>query len=214
MDRSGLVGDDGPTHHGAFDISYLTLMPNLHLIAPRDTTELREMVKFATGFDQGPLAVRYPRGAGDDRLPEQRTPIQFGKSETLRSGDAATIVAVGSMVSPAWEAAEKLAAEGTETTVINARWLKPIDVDAVEASVRHTRRLLTVEENVRIGGYGEQLRDALVERGIGEFRHIVMALPDAFIEHGSQPIIRAEAGLSADAIVETVRSLVQSHRAI
>ncbi|MFN8220055.1 MAG: 1-deoxy-D-xylulose-5-phosphate synthase [Fimbriimonadales bacterium] len=121
MDRAGLVGDDGPTHHGAFDISFLTFIPNMVLLAPRDTTELREMTRFARDFDNGPLAVRYPRGSSDDRLPEQRTPIAFGKAEVLGEGDDLTIVAVGSMVSVAWEARAELQAQGISATVINAR---------------------------------------------------------------------------------------------
>lgn len=209
MDRAGLVGDDGPTHHGTFDISYLTLMPNLHLIAPRDTTELREMVKFATDFSQAPLAVRYPRGAGDDRLPEQRTPIRLGKSEILREGSDVAILAVGSMVSDAWAAASILAEEGIQARVVNARWIKPLDADAVVSAATDCKRIVTIEENVRRGGYGEAVRDALHEAGLGATPHVLMALPDAFIEHGAQPIIRREAGLSAEAIVESVRGLLK-----
>ncbi|MDO8944859.1 MAG: 1-deoxy-D-xylulose-5-phosphate synthase, partial [Desulfobacterales bacterium] len=112
MDRAGLVGDDGPTHHGAFDISFLAHIPNLVLLAPRDTTELREMTRWMKDYDRGPSAIRYPRGASNDMLPEQRTAIALGKAEVLRRGDRATLVAVGSMVGPAWEAADALAKQG------------------------------------------------------------------------------------------------------
>lgn len=211
MDRAGLVGDDGPTHHGAFDISYLTLMPNLTLLAPRDTTELREMTHFMRTYDEGPIAVRYPRGASDDRLPETRTPIQYGRSELLKAGEDLTIAAVGSMVGEAWEAARMLGEEGISASVINVRWLKPLDVDTVAGDVARTGNLLTVEENVRIGGYGQQMRDALLERGIGAPMK-VLALPDQFVEHGAQPLIRRDSGLCAANIAETALSMVGARK--
>ncbi len=208
MDRAGLVGDDGPTHHGAFDISFLTHIPNLVLLAPRDTTELREMARWMLGYDRGPTAVRYPRGASDDRLPELRTPIEFGRSEVLTESDqsAATVVAVGSMVSVAWEAAQRLQEEGIQIDVINARWIKPIDIEAIARLGTRSGRVITIEENARIGGFGQQVRDGLAEAGHDGIRVEVMALPDAFIEHGAQPIIRAEAGLSADALIERIKT--------
>ena len=204
MDRAGLVGDDGPTHHGAFDISYLSLMPNMTLMAPRDATELREMTHFAATYDAGPLGVRYPRGAGDDRLPESRTPIQFGKAEVLSKGDDLAIFAVGSMVGPAWEAATLLREQGIDATVINARFLKPLDLDAFEAAAKRCGRVVTVEENVRIGGFGQQVRDGLADRGLGGMPFQILALPDAFVEHGAQPLIRRDVGLDAQGIVEAV----------
>ncbi len=205
MDRAGLVGDDGPTHHGAFDISFLTFIPNLNLIAPRDTTEMREMTHYMRTFEKGPIAVRYPRGSSDDRLPEARTPIQFGKSELLRDGRDLTIVAVGSMVSPAWEAATQLQSEGIDCAVINARWIKPIDGEAIRASVSKTGRLLTVEENVRTGGFGQQVRDLLA----GDFEMDILALPDKFVEHGAQPLIRRDCGLDADGIMMAARAMLK-----
>ncbi len=208
MDRAGLVGDDGPTHHGAFDISYLSLMPNMVLLAPRDTTELREMTQFLHGYNAGPSAVRYPRGASDERLPESRSPIQMGRSEVLRHGKHVTLAAVGSMVGEAYEAARLLAENGIEATVINARWLKPIDIDAIAASLETTKHLVTIEENVRIGGYGQQVRDELGERGI-QVPMKVIALPDGFVEHGAQPLIRRDVGLCADGIVESVMQFLK-----
>ena len=203
MDRAGLVGDDGPTHHGSFDISYLTMMPNMAVVAPRDTTELREMTQFMRAFDSGPIAMRYPRGSSDDRLPESRTPIHLGRSEVLREGKDLTIAAVGSMVGEGWEAARLLAERGIDATVINVRWLKPLDVDTVALHALRTGKLVTVEENVRIGGYGQQIRDALLDRGI-TVPFTLLALPDRFVEHGAQPLIRREVGLDALGIVEAV----------
>lgn len=204
MDRAGLVGDDGPTHHGAFDISYLTLMPNFVLMAPRDTTELREMTRFAVSYDQGPLGVRYPRGASDDALPESRTPIQFGKAEVLCEGDDLAIFAVGSMVGPAWEAANLLRDKGVDATVVNARFLKPLDLDTFATVAERCGRVVTIEENVRTGGFGQQLRDALAQRGLSDIPFEILALPDKFVEHGAQPLIRREVGLDAQGLVEAV----------
>ncbi|HVT11686.1 MAG TPA: 1-deoxy-D-xylulose-5-phosphate synthase [Fimbriimonadaceae bacterium] len=214
MDRAGLVGDDGPTHHGAFDISYLSLIPNLVLLAPRDTTELREMTHWMRGYDEHPTAVRYPRGSSDDRLPESRGAIQFGKAEILVDPEKATVTlaAVGSMVSVAYEAAQTLADEGILAAVINARFLKPIDADTVCDLAERTGALVTIEENVRTGGYGEAVRDALHERALGHIRHKVLALPDRFVEHGSQPQIRSDCSLDAKSVVEAAKAVTRIRR--
>lgn len=201
LDRAGLVGDDGPTHHGAFDISYLSMMPNVAILAPRDTTELREMTRFMCAYDSGPIAIRYPRGSSDDRLPEARSPIHKGRSEVIRTGKDLVIAAVGSMVGEAFEAAKQLVERGIEAAVVNVRWLKPIDVETLAQLAQETGRVVTVEENVRIGGYGQQVLDALQERGIS-VPVTVLSLPDRFVEHGAQPLIRRECGLDAQGIVE------------
>lgn len=208
LDRAGLVGDDGPTHHGAFDIAYLSLIPNLAILAPRDTTELREMAHYMRTFDQGPIAVRYPRGSSDERLPESRTPIQFGRSEVLRGGNSLTIVAVGSLVGAACAAADSLAYHQVEATVINARWIKPFDLEAIEASVGKTGRLLVAEEGSRIGGLGQQIRDALAEKGY-EAPVQIVAIGDAFVEHGAQPLIRGDHGLDEAGIEKAALELMQ-----
>lgn len=212
LDRAGLVGDDGPTHHGAFDLSYLGAIPNMVILAPRDTTELREMVRFAAGYDDGPLAVRYPRGAADLDLPEARSPIQFGKAEHLeRLSDEKpdlAIVAVGSMVGPAWAAAKRLAEGGIHAAVVNARFVKPLDAESLAALAREVGTILTVEENVAWGGFGQQLREELARGGVTGVRLEVLALPDLFVEHGSQSILRENCGLSAEKIEEAARSLL------
>jgi len=214
LDRAGLVGDDGPTHHGAFDISYLNCIPNLTLAAPRDTTELREMVHFAAEFDSGPIAVRYPRGASDDRLPERRTPLAVGKAEVLESSEnsQATLLAVGSMVSVAWEARTQLAAEGVSVDVINARFIKPFDAETIFASARSTGTLIVLEENVRTGGFGQTILDAVHREGIPCTVEII-SLPDGFVEHGAQPIIRAESGLTPERVTELVLAKGKTKRA-
>ena len=217
MDRAGLVGDDGPTHHGAFDISYLTHIPNMTLVAPRDATELREMLKFMADYGSGPIAVRYPRGGCPSNLPESRRSIEFGKSEVLgvpgvsraEEGDVdVVLVAVGSMVEEAWTAAGVLAESGKSVCVINARWCKPIDLEAIVDWAGRAPVMVTVEENVRTGGFGQQVLDGLVADRALPQQFEIMALPDDWVHHGSQPIIRGEQGLSADGIVERVQSLL------
>jgi len=210
LDRAGLVGDDGPTHHGAFDLSYLSLMPNMTILAPRDTTELREMTHWMVAYGDGPTVVRYPRGSSDDRLPEGRSPIQRGKSEVLRAGTDVTIAAIGSMVSVAYAAAQSLTKLGVSAEVINARFLKPLDTETIVQSVTKTRRLVTVEENSRSGGFGEACRSALHNAGLGRLGQELMTLPDNFVEHGTQSILRDSVGLTADSVTEVVRKLVQS----
>ncbi|MBL8064634.1 MAG: 1-deoxy-D-xylulose-5-phosphate synthase [Chthonomonadaceae bacterium] len=236
MDRAGLVGDDGPTHHGAFDISYLSCIPNIVQMASRDATELREMIKFMAGFDSGPITLRYPRGASEDVLPESRTSIQLGKAEILGSPcvgagsdkgsskdpDAASgvpvrsrlnpstkvaIVAIGSMVVDAWRAAEALLAQGVVATVVNARFIKPLDIETIASVATECGAVVTVEENVRSGGFGQQVRDALAGMGLDHVPVEIVSLPDAFVEHGAQPLIRPEAGLSPEAICSAVAKI-------
>jgi 1-deoxy-D-xylulose-5-phosphate synthase len=200
LDRSGLVGDDGPTHHGVFDLSYLSLIPGMVVMAPRDTTELREMVRWTDGYDRGPTAVRYPRGSSDDRLPEARTPIALGRAEVLHAEDRAELVilAIGSMVGPGWRAAMVLNERGIRTSVVNARFMKPLDAETILRVCRSAGRVITIEENVPSGGFGEAVRALLAGTSV---QIESLTLPDAFVEHGAQAIIRAEVGLDTETIV-------------
>jgi len=207
LDRSGLVGDDGPTHHGTFDLSYLSCIPGMVIMAPRDTDELSAMIRLAAEFDQGPLAIRYPRGASDDRLPESRTALEFGRAEVLREGEEIAIIAIGSMVGPAYRAAEALAETGVSAMVVNARFVKPLDAATILAAARRCGRVVTVEENVRAGGFGEAVRSVIGEAGLTVPVRVI-ALPDAWIEHGPQTVLRHEAGLDAEGIISTVRQLI------
>jgi 1-deoxy-D-xylulose-5-phosphate synthase len=203
LDRAGLVGDDGPTHHGAFDISYLLPIPNMVVMAPRDTTELREMTRWMAAYEDHPTAMRYPRGASDDRLPESRSAIQLGKSEILYepSGKAADLllIGVGSMVSPAYEAAATLNERGIATSVLNARFLKPFDEETIFSLAKGASAVLVIEENVIPGGFGERVRDFLSIKGYrGQI--VTLGIPDSFVEHGTQAILRDEVGLTASGI--------------
>lgn len=208
MDRAGLVGDDGPTHHGAFDIAFLSCIPHMVLLAPRDTTELVEMTHWMSGYDEAPTAVRYPRGSGDDRLPEGRTPIAFGKAEWLSRGADVTLIAAGSMVSVAWEAASKLQAEGIDAGVLNARFLKPLDELALLDAASSSRALITMEEGCLAGGFGEAVRTFLALEGNSTPLHAI-GIDDEFVEHGTQALIRADCGLTADNACEVARTMLK-----
>lgn len=206
LDRSGLVGDDGPTHHGAFDLSFLGMIPGMAVLAPRDPDELKAMVHFAADFD-GPIAVRYPRGSGDAMLPNDYAPIELGKAELLREGADVTFCAIGSMVSPAWRACIDLERSGISAELINARFAKPIDKKAIFESARKTGRVVCIEENVAAGGFGERVREVLADEGM-PVRTI--CLPDAFIEHGTQQLLREECGLDPASIANSVREWLGS----
>ena len=210
MDRAGLVGDDGPTHHGMFDISFLSSIPSMVLLAPRDTDELKEMAIWMADYDLGPTAMRYPRGPSLDGLPEARTPIEYGTSEILISGNDLTIVAVGSCVGPAFEAAKLLAEEGIKATVINARFVKPIDIELISRSVQATGNLLVVEEGTRRGGFGEAVLTDLIVSGVKPDRVKLLTLPDEFVEHGTQEILRARCGLDTNGIYSEAQKLLGS----
>ncbi len=208
VDRGGLVGDDGPTHHGAFDLSYLRHIPNLTVMAPADEAELVHMLASAFAYRR-PVAVRYPRGAGlGVPLPETPQILERGKGELRRPGRDAVIIAIGNRVRPALDAAAKLAAEGVEAAVINARFVKPLDEDLLLEWARKTRCVVTVEENAGLGGFGDAVLELLSARGAWNVRTRLVALPDRFIEHGAQAELHRRAGIDADGIAAAVRALL------
>jgi 1-deoxy-D-xylulose-5-phosphate synthase len=182
------------------------------IMAPRDTTELAEMVRFAMDYDKGPLAVRYPRGSADDSLPEARTPIQFARAETLRTGSDVGLIGFGSMTSLMNRAADSLAEDGISAEVLNARFAKPLDDEAILALARKTRRLVVAEENVLPGGFGEAVRRLLYDNGLQDVKISLHALPDRFIEHGSQSDLLREAGLTVSNFVAAAKSLVGANK--
>lgn len=213
IDRAGLVGDDGATHHGVMDIAYLRSIPNLVMLSPKDTLELREMVKYALSYKRGPIAVRYPRG-GSATINETVAPIQFGQSETLRRGDDLGILAYGPIVSEALAAANTLEAQGVAVEVVNARWVKPLDEVAILALARRTKRLITLEDGILAGGFGSAVVELLAERGLTDVQVKRIGLPDHFVEHGGIPKLRELAGMDAAGIVKAAEELlaVPTHR--
>lgn len=209
IDRGGLVGADGPTHHGTFDLSFLRSIPNLVLAAPRDEAELQRAIVTALKHE-GPFAYRYPRGNGVgvdlDTAPK---PFRIGRGELLRKGDDATIVAIGSSVQEALVAAGELAEDGIEVAVVDARFVKPLDEKLLLTQAEKTGTLVTVEENVLQGGFGTAVLELLEEKGshAGVER---IGLPDAFVEQGSQAELRARYGIDAAGIVARIKRLHQA----
>lgn len=198
IDRAGIVGSDGETHQGIFDLSYLSNIPNMHIMAPKNKWELSDMLKFAVDFN-GPIAIRYPRGVAYDGLFEYRNPIELGKSELITAEDTVAIMAVGSMVPAAMEVHDLLAKEGINCTVVNARFVKPIDEEMIVMLSSGHSLIVTMEENVLTGGYGEQVRRFMDDNNINADL-ITVGLADSFLEHGSVDILKKECGIDAESV--------------
>ncbi|HTE84337.1 MAG TPA: transketolase C-terminal domain-containing protein, partial [Dehalococcoidia bacterium] len=204
LDRAGVAGDDGRTHQGAFDLSYLSCLPNMIVSAPKDEEELRHLLYTATQVS-GPMAIRYPRGAGvGTEMSDGFHEIQIGTWELLREGTDVAILAVGYMVFPALQAAARLSEYNVRAAVVNCRFVKPLDRHLLREVAAATPYILTAEENVLAGGFGSQVRAALDEDGLGSVRLACVGMPDQFVEHGSQSILRSKYGLTADALVERI----------
>ncbi len=208
IDRAGVVGSDGPTHHGLFDLSYLRHLPNMTLMAPKDENELQHMLKTAVELGT-PVAVRYPRGNGYGvPLDQVFRALPVGRGEVLKEGSAGTLIAIGTMVHPALEAAETLAAEGIDVGVVNARFVKPLDRELLTERARRGQHLFTVEENALQGGVGTAVLELLEEEGISGVSVTRLGFPDRYIEQGEQADLRAMYGLDAAGIAATVRNKV------
>ncbi len=204
LDRSGIVGDDGKTHQGSFDLSYLGCIPNMIVAAPKDENELQHLVYTAVKANR-PMAVRYPRGSGPGAaLDESFRELPIGKGEILRHGEDVAIVSLGNMVYPSMEAARKLAHAGVQCSVINARFAKPLDTELILDAARRTKRLLTVEENALAGGFGSAVMQLLQSSGVLDVSVKCLGLPDVFVEHGSQSLLRASFDLDAAGIARQV----------
>ena len=204
LDRAGLVGEDGHTHHGVFDLAYLRHIPNMVIMAPKDENELQHMLKTAVEYD-GPIALRYPRGAGEGvPLDTKLTSLPIGQAETLRPGQELTFLALGTMVYPALEAAEILAEKGIEVGVINARFAKPLDEEAILQAARNTGGILTIEEHALQGGFGSGVMELLESHNLGAIPLKRLGIPDEFAEHGPIKVLRENYGLSAQGIVTMV----------
>ena len=202
VDRAGLVGADGETHQGVFDLSYLSSIPGMIVLAPKNGRELKEMLHFALGCGH-PVAIRYPRRPAETCFEDIETPIEAGRWETLRSGSRAALLAVGSMVPAAAECAELLKAEGIDAALINARCVSPLDGEMLTELAGKYEVIATLEENERRGGFGEAVAGYYAARGI-QVRQVIAAIPDRFVSHGEVPDLLAEAGLSAGAVAENI----------
>lgn len=208
IDRAGLVGSDGETHQGIFDLSYLSSIPGMHIMAPKNKWELSDMVKFAVSLGK-PAAIRYPRGEAYAGLKEYRAAIELGRSELLYAEGEICLMAVGSMVKTAAEVKAALNAEGHKCSVINARFVKPIDLEAVTWAAENHKLVVTMEENVASGGYGEKVRDAMSSLDT-ETKLLTVAIPDEYVEHGNVDLLKQELGISAERITERIKKEIRS----
>ncbi|MBU0759222.1 MAG: 1-deoxy-D-xylulose-5-phosphate synthase [Candidatus Omnitrophica bacterium] len=212
LDRAGLVGEDGPTHHGMFDIAYLRQIPNMVIMAPRDEEELKAMFSFALSYDNGPIAIRYCRGPSYPVIPPtpERTQVVLGKGSLLRKGRDATIASIGYMSNIALDAARSLSDEGIDCEVIDARFVKPLDLELITGSVTKTGKLFTVEEGIVSGGFGVFILESIIDK-ISKGTIIKnIGLPDKFVEHGKREILLDKYGLSARKIKEKIRTFTNA----
>jgi 1-deoxy-D-xylulose-5-phosphate synthase len=209
MDRAGLSGDDGPTHHGLFDIGYLRHVPNFIHMQPKDEDEFVDMLWTMANYTSGPIAIRYPRGAGTGAKPKDSPKLlEIGKAEVVQHGRQVAIFGLGNMFEVAVEAANKLQERGISVALINPRWIKPLDTGTLEFFARGTEVIATIEDHVLHNGFGCAVMEHLYSQGI-HTPVVRIGWPDQFIEHGSIPILRNKHGLTADALVEKVLPLLR-----
>jgi 1-deoxy-D-xylulose-5-phosphate synthase len=208
LDRSGIVGDDGKTHQGIFDLSYLTLMPNMIVSAPKDENELQHLLYTALQTKH-PIAIRYPRGQGVGTSLESKFKyIPIGKGEIIRSGSDVAIVAIGSTVQSSLEAAQELTKSSIDAAVINARFAKPIDSGLILEMATQTGKLVTVEENTLNGGFGSAVLELLETSGLYNIGLKRIGIPDEFVEHGPPSLLRSKYKLDADGIAQYIQSFL------
>ncbi len=203
VDRAGLVGSDGETHQGIFDLSYLTSIPNMSVLAPKNLWELRREMEFALSYN-GPIAIRYPRGEAYRGLKEFDAPVEYGKGEILYEGKELALLAVGSMVSTAEHIRDKLMAEGIEATLANGRFIKPVDFELVDDLAKNHSHLVTLEENVLQGGFGLQVL-AYVHEHYPQVKVLTIALPDTYVEHGNVSLLRETLEIDSDSIIRKMK---------
>jgi 1-deoxy-D-xylulose-5-phosphate synthase len=212
IDRGGIVGDDGPTHNGTFDISFLRHIPNLVVAAPKDGYELRCMLATAVSHN-GPIAVRYPRGSvADTGSDEELQKIPVGKSEVIVEGSDVLVLAIGNTVEPAIAASQLLSEANIKACVINARFIKPLDIETILPKAREIKYVLTVEENAIAGGFGSAVLEELTKAGVEGMKFTMLGLPDNFIEHATQTALRKSLGLDAEGIAREALSLIDKTR--
>lgn len=207
VDRAGLVGSDGETHQGIFDLSFFTSIPNLTVMAPKNKWELSDMLNFAIKYD-APIAVRYPRGDAYEGLEEYHEPIELGKSEVIYEEKEVVLFAVGNMVEIAEQVREKLHKQGKKCSIVNTRFVAPIDKEVLVQMANKHKVLVTMEENVVSGGYGEHVSNILEQENV-KIKHVIIAIPDVYVEHGNVSILRKDVGIDADSVVNRIREVLR-----
>lgn len=210
VDRAGIVGRDGETHQGIFDISYLTGMPGMCVMAPKNKWELSDMLKFAVSYNEGPTALRYPRGEAYDGLSDYRAPIEMGKAEVIHEGKGILLFALGSMVKTGEKVCELLAKEGFDATLVNARFAAPFDRDYLREAVKTHDLIVTMEENVASGGFGEHVSAFIMEDLTGSElpRVLNIAIPDCFVQHGSCEELSRALGIDAESVKTKIMDII------
>jgi 1-deoxy-D-xylulose-5-phosphate synthase len=216
MDRAGLVGDDGPTHHGAFDIAYMRCLPNITLMAPRDEAMLVDMLHTAVLWEDGAIALRYPRGEGEGvPIPSEPRPVEVGRGEILREGERVALLGYGFGVSTALRAAALLEEHDLSVTVADARFAKPLDGELVATLVAEHELVVTIEDGVVQGGFGSAVAEYLMDHDLGgDARLLRVGLPDRYVTHGKPALLHSEVGLTPEAVVERVLSVVGSSSSV
>jgi 1-deoxy-D-xylulose-5-phosphate synthase len=210
MDRGGLSGDDGPTHHGLFDIGYLRHIPNIVHMQPKDEDEFVDMLWTAANYNDGPIAVRYPRGVGTGTKPKEAPRIlEIGKAEVIKHGRQVAIFGLGPMCAIASQAAEMLEAQGISAAVINPRWIKPLDIGTIEFFARGAEVVCTMEDHVLHNGFGCAIIEHLSDAGI-KTPVVRIGWPDQFIEHGGVDVLRKKHGLTAEAAVQKILTHIKA----
>jgi 1-deoxy-D-xylulose-5-phosphate synthase len=211
LDRAGLVGADGPTHHGVFDLAYLRIIPNMIIMAPKDEQELRDMLYSAVfKFTDGPVALRYPRGEGTGIKLKKMQFIELGKAEIVKSGSDIAIFALGEMVNESLIAASILEDAGIFAEVINARFVKPLDTDIIDSICSRFDKIITVENGQSAGGFGSAVLEYINSNDKLNIKLFIMGIPDKFVEHGTQAELLHELGLNADSIAEQAHKMLST----
>ncbi len=207
VDRAGLVGNDGETHQGIFDLSYLSAVPNMTVMSPKNKWEMADMVRFAVEYD-GPVALRYPRGTACEGCQECRAPIEYGKSEWIYEEEDIAILSVGHMFEEAIEVRKNLKEKGYKCSLINARFVKPVDEEMLLKAAKGHRMAVVIEENVKAGGYGEHVLEYTAGKNL-PLKILMLALPDTYVEHGSIAVLRRENGIDSKSMTEKILEAVK-----
>ena len=202
IDRAGLVGSDGETHQGIFDLSYLSTIPNMTVMAPKNKWELSDMIKYAIAFD-APIAVRYPRGEAYDGLRDYRAPVAYGRSEIIYLEKGVVLFALGNMVRIAEQVRNRLKEQGVSCTLINARFAMPFDQECIREMAEKHSIFVTMEENVRSGGFGEHVESFILEEEL-PMNVVNISIPDCYVEHGNVELLKQEVGIDADTVYRRV----------
>ncbi|MGN0332545.1 MAG: transketolase C-terminal domain-containing protein, partial [Lachnospiraceae bacterium] len=202
VDRAGLVGSDGETHQGIFDLSYLSSIPNMVVMSPKHRWELADMVRFALDYD-GPIAVRYPRGSAYDEYEKYRQPIELGKSEMIHEEKDIAIFSIGHMFEEAVKVYENLKEKGYHCSLVNGRFVKPFDENMIEKLAKNHRLIAVVEENVKSGACSEKVLECAAKKNL-DVKVLPLTLPDQYVEHGSIDVLRKETGIDAESLTEKI----------